>query len=78
MKNALFSLSIRLLIPQCHIATYIIPNEPKKDSNRSSKIRIFFFKKKLGFTPCKAEHHYKAWGYKKKKHKKIKAHRKSV
>ena len=33
---------------------------------------------KLEFTLCKAEpSHYEAWSYKKKKHKKIKAYRKS-
>ena len=37
---------------------------------------FFFFS--LGFTPCKAKQPLQAWSYKKKKHKKIKAHRKSV
>ena len=40
--------------------------------------KLLFFYLKLGFTPCKAERHYKAWSYKKKKHKKIKTYRKSV
>ena len=37
-----------------------------------------FFKKKLRFTPYKAEQPPEAWGYKKKKHKKAKAYRKCV
>ena len=43
-------------------------------------IFIIWDLKKLGFTPCKPEHPLpcKAWGCKKKKHKKIKAYRKSV
>ena len=39
---------------------------------------MYFFFLKLGFTPCKAEQPLKAWSYKKKKHKRIKADRKSV
>ena len=45
---------------------------------KKSKVKLdllTFFKKKLGFTPCKAEEPLKAWSYKKKKHKKIKAYR---
>ena len=37
-----------------------------------------YFFKKLVFTPCKLNSHYKAWTYKKKEHKKIKAYRKSL
>ena len=45
------------------------------------QVTVFHFKitflKKLGFTPCKAEGHYKAWSDKRKKKKKIKSIRKS-
>ena len=42
------------------------------------KICIFIFFFYLGFTPRKAEQPCKAWSYKKKKHKKVKAFRESV
>ena len=45
----------------------------------AKSVAIFFLILfKLRFTPCKAEQPLKAWSYKKKKHKKIKAHRKSA
>ena len=46
-------------------------NFPKRE-------HMYFFFKKLRFTPYKAEQPPEAWGYKKKKHKKAKAYRKCV
>ena len=38
----------------------------------------FFVKKKLDSLHARLNSHFKAWSYKKKKHKKITAYRKSV
>ena len=54
---------------------FFLIRKHENDIEQSIDCPFFFL---LGFTPCKAEEPYKAWSYKKKKHKKINAYRKPL
>ena len=52
-----------------------IANNNNSNNKNDDNKNISF---ELGFTPCKSEQSLQAWNYKKKKHKKIIAYRKSL